>query len=365
MTDASLICRYIRDHPNDWRELLEQKNINIKDDGRLSLFKYGIGADFSDPIVCEARGIIIDHRTLDVVCWPFKKFFNIQEPNAAEIDWNTAKVQDKIDGSLIKVWYDWQFTTWRASTMSTINASTASTQIGRTFYDLFCSAINFKSIRWYDMSKLNTYLFELVSPETQVVIRYPVTKIWHIGTINNLTGEDIICDIGIEHPIEYPLATLDDCMSAVEHLNEDGLEKEGFVVVDGNFNRVKIKTPEYLEMHRSVNNHMLSPDRYVALIASHPEDIDNMCNIFPQHERMLRYYQWQLAELKFRVNEIIEMARRVQEEYNNQRKIIAEHINKSRYSYFGFKALDTNLTAEEMIQALTPKQIVKFLEEYK
>lgn len=365
MTDTSLICNLIRDHPDDWRDLMEQKNIKVKDNGRLSLFKYGVNADFNDPIVCEARGIIIDHNTLNVVCWPFKKFFNIQESQAAEIDWDTAVVEDKIDGSLIKVWWNWDSNMWQVSTMSIIDAREADTQINKAFYDLFIAAVNYRSIRWHEMSKMNTYLFELVSPDTQVVIRYPFTKIYHIGTISNLTGDDVICDIGVEQPTRYPLKTLDDCMSAVEHLNEDGLKKEGFVVVDGNFNRVKIKSPEYLEMHRSVNNHVLSPERYVSLITSHPEDINSLCEIFPQHERFLRYYQWQLAELKHGTESMILTARRLQEEYNNQRKVIADYIKKDKYSYFGFKALDSNLTAEDMIMALTPKQIVKFLEEYK
>lgn len=38
---------------------------------------------------------------------PYKKFFNFGEDCAATIDWNTAKVQEKIDGSLISLyWYD-------------------------------------------------------------------------------------------------------------------------------------------------------------------------------------------------------------------------------------------------------------------
>ena len=78
MNEKSLIAQFINHHPNDWKELLESKNIKIKyapNDYR-AIFNYGIECDFSDPIVQEARGIIINIDTLEVVCWPFRKFGN-------------------------------------------------------------------------------------------------------------------------------------------------------------------------------------------------------------------------------------------------------------------------------------------------
>ena len=49
MTKASYICNFIKDHPNNWRELLTEKQIKVKDDNVLSIsiFNYDIMADFS------------------------------------------------------------------------------------------------------------------------------------------------------------------------------------------------------------------------------------------------------------------------------------------------------------------------------
>ena len=41
-------------------------------------------SDFSNPIVQEARGIIVRENDFKVVCFPFTKFFNVDEENAAE-----------------------------------------------------------------------------------------------------------------------------------------------------------------------------------------------------------------------------------------------------------------------------------------
>jgi hypothetical protein len=50
--------------------------------------------------------LILELDTWKVMSLAFKKFFNSEEGNAHKIDWNTAKVLEKLDGSLIQVYYD-------------------------------------------------------------------------------------------------------------------------------------------------------------------------------------------------------------------------------------------------------------------
>ena len=80
----SLICDIIKDHKRDWKEYIEDKYPDIgfkcsERDPSLFIFKYGIGANFKDPVVCEARGIIIDVSVPKVVCFPFTKFGDFYE----------------------------------------------------------------------------------------------------------------------------------------------------------------------------------------------------------------------------------------------------------------------------------------------
>lgn len=46
---------------------------------------------------------------------------------------------------------------------------------------------------------------------------------------------------------EFPIGSIADCLAAAEAL--DPLQQEGFVVVDGAFRRVKIKSPRYVILH--------------------------------------------------------------------------------------------------------------------
>ena len=197
------LSEFIKDN-TDWEERLSNAPYHIKTkraDG-LIMFSYGIEADFRIDVVRECRGIILDETdNYNPVCVPFFKFGNYGEPYADDIDWNTARVQEKIDGSLIKVWnYKGE---WRISTNNTINAETAKTNNNDdTFLNVFNRAWSQTGKQFSELNPDYTYMFELVSPQTRVVIPYGEAKIFHTGTRNIKTLQELHSDIGIEKPQE-------------------------------------------------------------------------------------------------------------------------------------------------------------------
>lgn len=77
MNHNSQLCRFISQNPDNWQTILaEEYGIKVKREENYAIFNYGFGCDYSDPLVQEARGIIIDTENLQVVCWPFRKFGN-------------------------------------------------------------------------------------------------------------------------------------------------------------------------------------------------------------------------------------------------------------------------------------------------
>lgn len=274
---------FIKENEN-WEELLtsEPYSLAIRRDGGYILFKYNqISSDFSIPLVRESRGIIFRERDWKLVCLPFSRFFNIQEPTAAEIDWATAVVQEKLDGSLIKVWWDGDV--WHVSTNGTIDACDADVSsvnpIGDNFYDLFLHAAIGQELNISLFNKNNTYLFELTSPYTKIVVHHSETSITHLATRSNLTGEYLEHDIGIRTPRSYELSSPDECLLASEELP---FNDEGYVVMDANFNMVKIKSPAYVEAHRLVSNGVITPKRILGLIEI--GEMDEFLAYFPEYE---------------------------------------------------------------------------------
>ena len=102
------LVKFMNAHEN-WIELLSNAPyfIKVRKSGPYYLLKYDmLESDFSEPMVQEARGSIFTfNKEWKCVCHPMDKFFNYGEVYASDIDWETAKVYEKVDGSLMKLWY--------------------------------------------------------------------------------------------------------------------------------------------------------------------------------------------------------------------------------------------------------------------
>lgn len=236
MTDKyqnSKLIEYLTTHSiEDVKEL----GIKVKiDENNLAIFNYK-GADekidFNNPVVRESRGIIVDLDTLNIVCRSFDKFFNLEENYAEKIDWNSAVVMEKIDGSIVKYFYNPKTNKWEFATNSCINASQANIDDNEnfTFENLIHLTTTSKSLlNLTQNNKLNkdcTYIFELTTPYNVIVIKYPVSELRLIGIRNNKTGQEYdiyddneICNT-FKKPIQYSCVNLNDCKKILNELNK-------------------------------------------------------------------------------------------------------------------------------------------------
>ena len=373
MNANSYLCKFISEHPDDWEKLLtESYFIKIKHDGEYSIFVYDAGCDFSLDLVQEARGIIIDTKSLSVVCWPFRKFGNHNESYADEIDWSTVRVQEKVDGSIIKLWYDKRAGAWQFSTNVTIRAERAVIDAypGVKLSEIIKRADNYRDRDFDALNKDKTYIFELISPETKVVINYGVTSLYHIGTRSNITGEEFDEDIGIKKPLSYPLRSLEDCLKAASVLNkndsdlESDIEKEGFVVVDAAWRRVKIKSPDYLVQHRITNISSISKRDAVFMLINDKEKIENMSLASPALIPYFKFYDFKLAELCHTADKLSVIARSLFAEYSGDRAAVAKIISKHKLSAIAFRALDCTLSGSEILLSIPIERLVKLIPSY-
>lgn len=225
----------------------------------LYLFKYSqISSPFSKKIVQECRGLILDKDdNWNVVCFPFTKFFNYGQPEAAIVDWSTVSVQEKLDGSMIST-YNHKGKWWIATT----GCPDGTNQVGdfnKTFEDLFWECFDNQKLNRRHLNPAFTYIWKLTSPINRVVVNYEISKITLIGVRVNATFQEItVSQFNGLFPIvaEYPITSIEECLGAANKLNP--LEHEGYVCVDLNFNRVKIKSPAYIALHHLRDNCSLS-----------------------------------------------------------------------------------------------------------
>ena len=348
MTNNSLLCNYIAE-TEGWEKRLPDEygiKVNFDEEGRFAIFNYNLGCDFSIPLVQEARGIIIDLDSLTVVCWPFRKFGNWNESYADKIDWNYAVARQKIDGSLIKLFYNYVIDEWQWATNGTMDARTATIEGAGSFWDIICSTDNYDDIDYEALDSEYTYLFELVSPQTQVVIRYPRAHLYHIGTRNNDTGKEINVDIGIEQPREFKISDLDTIVQHTNALNpDDTITEEGYVVVDKDFNRIKVKSPKYLMMHSALDNRVHTKKRFLndVMLDKGPLLSDIQMTAY------YKYYDYKVAELCAKVDIFINYCRALYEEVSHDRYAVYEAVKNHPLAQFGLKAIESDLGAEALI----------------
>jgi len=260
-----------------------------KDLPRLVMLKYDqIESDFSSTIVRQCRGLILD-EDLDwaIVARPFDKFFNLGEGFAAKIDWRTASVLEKLDGSLMILYY--HAGKWRVATSGTPDASGEVTPYGVTFMDLFWDIWTSKRYLLPSVLHQNhTFMFELTSPYNRIVVKHGASNLRLIGVRNNISG--------YESPLrnfpnwdvvrEFPKpSSMEEVIKLFDEMKPT--EQEGFVVVDHEYNRVKIKHPGYVALHHLRSS--ISPKNILEIVrrSESPEVLAS----FPDWETALERVQ--------------------------------------------------------------------------
>ncbi len=246
----------------------------------LVMLKYSqINSPMNEPVVQQCRGIILDEANdWAVVSYPFDKFFNFGEPNAAPIDWPHAKVYEKLDGSLMTLYF--YRGKWHVASSGTADAGGPAHESGITFAELFWRTWNALGYA-LPPGQSRCYMFELMTPENRIIMQHADSRLVLIG-VRDLTDfkehdpAHIAAENGWQSVQIHPLATLEDCLKAAERLT--GLNGEGFVVCDNRFHRVKIKSPQYVALSHMKDT--LSPRSMLAVIRK--GESDEFLNYFPE-----------------------------------------------------------------------------------
>ena len=222
----------------------------------LVLFKYDqVASPMKEAIVQECRGIILDEANdWAIIGMAFRKFFNYGGGNAAKIDWPTATVQEKVDGSLCMLYvYD---NAWQVATSGLPDGSG---QVGTgTFADYFWETFTTSGFKLPSPDCGFCFFFELAGPLNRVIVQHSTASLTVLGcrrlpSLEEASASDAAAILGRPDAAvrSYPIRSFDELAATFAHMSP--LRQEGYVVVDGNWNRVKVKNPGYVSLHHSVH----------------------------------------------------------------------------------------------------------------
>ena len=345
----NFLTNFIKEH-NDWKDLLSQPpyNLIIKEDSELPnlyLFKYNqYASDMNLKICQEARGIILEivDDNVKILCHSFDKFFNYGESQGQEVlshfDWEDYSFQEKRDGSLMRLWYYQD--KWHISTSGTIDAFKAEMQIPsnpyNSFGDMFLQTfLNIPGVgtELDNLDKDYTYSFEMTSPDNKIVVDYPTTELTLIGIRDNI--KNIELDPYLNNPFQnIQCAKIFQYTSLDEALNEINKMKnfEGLVLCDGHYNRVKVKTTEYVELARLADETGSDRGLLKMILEDRVDDIQNMLPHLQSRIDKIRNFIRSEIEAIFTLYQQID--------WDKDRKEIALQLRGNPYQGFVFKRLN-------------------------
>jgi len=240
--------------------------------------------------VQDCRGLILERDTWEIMCLSFRKFFNNAEGHAATIDWDSAHVLEKLDGSMIQVYYDWNKEKWFAATTGTAEGEgEVNNKTGTTFNELFWNTVTDKyNLNDCILDKDHIYVFELTTPYNIVVKPHgessaTLLAMRNIKTLKEVGYEDLKMvaeSLGIPLVKSYDL-NAGNAGVLIKTFESMVWYDEGYVVVDKNFNRVKLKNPAYVAVH-----HLKSKTSEHAIMdVVKTNEIDEFIATFPERKK--------------------------------------------------------------------------------
>ena len=264
-----------------------------ENDGRV-LLKYSPASPKNEVICQECRGLILDEESnWDIVCRSFNRFFNAGEEEAATLSGN-LRVYEKVDGSICRFYYFHD--KWHCASMTGIDASKVWIDDKHNFFGLVLRALAEYGLDWsgftMGLDPEWCYTYELATQDNIVVVPHEGYHLYYLNEYNISENREYFNPDGrVDCCKVYDFSSLEEVQQAATFLGDN---QEGFVVVDENWNRVKVKGDRYFKLHFILNNG--KPD-YLKLILN--DGKDEFLSYFPRYAEGFAEVEEKLADIEW------------------------------------------------------------------
>lgn len=265
----------------------DRKEFSVKDKDEFIIIDYNIvlSDTFYDDTLDsnilnlrrECRGLTFDAKTGDIVARKYHKFHNVNENLYCQYyDIDISKphiILDKLDGSLINIVKQHGEYHLHTKNGYTDTAIKAEFEIDFT-----------KHIKLVEtLGKHYTALFEYVSPNNLIVVQYNTPKLILTAIRHNMTGEYMLyndmVDIANKHGVDVVgcLNVQNKSMGElVEYISNIVADIEGFVIRFNDGNMYKLKTNDYILLHKSRENCLYEKNIWKLLLSNTIDDFKKL-----------------------------------------------------------------------------------------
>jgi T4 RnlA family RNA ligase len=266
----------------------------------------------------------------ELVSLPFEKFFNLNEnPMTTDLDFSMVEfIHDKRDGSLISTFMHDGVVCLKSKTAIASDQALDAAQLMNA-HNKFLGLVKFMVRSNY------TVIMEYTAPNNRIVLPYQDKELRVLGARDNNTG--VYIDYNTlytyfgDYMVDDHTNNVLEAVSLEEFIADIPSMKgiEGFVIGLGNGQRIKIKTDEYLALHRAKDS-VHSNKRLFEVCLN--EASDDLRSLFHDDAYVL--------------NRITEMENIVAPAYNNMVSSVEKyydtnkHLSQKDYAIKGQQELD-------------------------
>lgn len=267
----------------------------------------------TNDIVREARGIVLEKDSWNLVAKSFNRFFNLGEleEEYRTFNWSNFDCYNKADGSLMLLFY--YNGMWHVKTRGSFGDAIVQNPLPHyspSFSSLFWDILNAKLDSKNQLNAVNrifdhncTYVFEMCSIYNKVVRLYQKPTLYLLTIVNNQTAQEyphkITDEFAIKHGLDrverFHCNSRNEIQSLIKEKENTDPTWEGVVICDNKWLRYKLKTSTYLSLHYLLGNgNLLNPKRLIPFALK--EDPDELLLYFPEAKEHLYAVKQKLDE---------------------------------------------------------------------
>ncbi|RLD63284.1 MAG: hypothetical protein DRI84_09885 [Bacteroidetes bacterium] len=314
----------------------------------------------------EARALILN-RHHEIVSLSFPRFFNLNEENAANLDWKTTVLETKFDGSLIVV-YGYKNEIF----IQTRRSATASGQLNnvenKTYHNAVMDVLKTKNYNYplkpfiENKNYINncTCVFEYIGPDNRLVTPYNKADLVCLAVFRKDFAVEIVSKhvdrwckkYGFLRPKRY--GGFEGSKNAIDFVKSvSNPLDEGFVAVDGHNCRIKIKNPAFLSISRAVNaGNSLLPRHFAKIVLN--GNVKETVSYFSEFANILLLMDGTLEEMIEELDNIWELNRNAK-----SLKEFAEIVKYHSLSHILFMIWKNKIkNFDDILQHIKPELLV-------
>ena len=293
---------------NSLDELTKQFGIKVKINGEIIGLNYSqINSPKAHPITVECRSLKLIKGTWKIASRAFDRFFNYGEAPEQYVGFvfHHAVIMEKVDGSLVPIWYNPIDERWEISSKSGVFGEYQLNESPKTFRQMVLETFGFTEEEFQEFFAKNarqsfTYIFEYIGPNNKIVTPYENNQMVLLGIRDNFSSGisqylslDDMHSFALKMPQNvrmckiYHLNSFDNILASMKELTN--LE-EGYVCWDTKHNlRVKIKSPQYVAIHQMRGQFNTTNEGLINVVLT--GEIDEVVIYFPDLKEQLEKIQ--------------------------------------------------------------------------